>query len=172
MGLTAKGGLFSESFSLWLQSPKKKVQITILSTCYLKERCSGSWFGTFLLDIEAKVKNFLRLSHPETETVNVWLPSPFLTKYVVYEWPLFDIQELPRGHLLAYPIDVAVNLHDNFPIGTIHILRKHLWVGGFHKKAIFALLLEHNTFRLTVGWRGLGNEIFCLLLVMCIHMLS
>ena len=47
--------------------------------------------------------------------------------------PFFDIQELPRGHLLAYPIDVAVNLHDNFPIGTIHILRKLLWVGGFIK---------------------------------------
>ena len=33
---------------------------------------------------------------------------------------------------------------------------------GFQKKAIFSLLLEHNMFRLTVGRRGLGNEIFCL----------
>jgi phospholipase D1/2 len=33
-------------------------------------------------------------------------------------------QELPRGHLLAYPIDVAVNLHDNFPIVTLHARTK------------------------------------------------
>ena len=31
---------------------------------------------------------------------------------------------LPRGHLLAYPIDVAVNLHDNFPIVTLHARTK------------------------------------------------
>ena len=38
---------------------------------------------------------------------------------------------------------------------------------------MFFLLLEHSTFRLTVteGWRWLGNEIFCLLLViyLCFH---
>ena len=33
-----KGGLILESFSLWLKSPKKRGQITILSTIHLKRR--------------------------------------------------------------------------------------------------------------------------------------
>ena len=44
--------------------------------------------------------------------------------YIIYEWSLYVIKELPRGHLLAYPIDVAVNLHDNFPIVTLHARTK------------------------------------------------
>lgn len=32
--------------------------------------------------------------------------------------------EQPRGHLLAYPIDVNVSLHDNFPIVTLHARTK------------------------------------------------
>ena len=39
---------------------KIRYQITILSTIHLKRRCLGLSFGTFFLDILAKVKNFLR----------------------------------------------------------------------------------------------------------------
>ena len=58
-----KGGLITESFSLFLKSPKKGCQITIRIAIHLKRRCSGSCFGNFFLDIWAKVKNCLTLSH-------------------------------------------------------------------------------------------------------------
>ena len=32
--------------------------------------------------------------------------------------------EQPRGHLLSYPIDVSVGVHDNFPIVTLHARSK------------------------------------------------
>ena len=63
---SCKGGLISESFSLWVQSPKKCAQ-------NYPEHLFFWWielrivFGTFFLhifwEIAANVKNFLRLSH-------------------------------------------------------------------------------------------------------------
>ena len=38
----SKGGLISESFSLWLKSPKNGCQIMTLSIFSLGEQCSGS----------------------------------------------------------------------------------------------------------------------------------
>jgi hypothetical protein len=35
-----KGGLISESFSLWLKFPKKRCQMTVLSTIHVKKRCT------------------------------------------------------------------------------------------------------------------------------------
>ena len=57
-----KGGLISESISLWLQSPKN-----LLNHCREhysnKEKMLRTVIWHIFVEIGAKVKNFLRLSH-------------------------------------------------------------------------------------------------------------
>ena len=53
-----KDGLISESFSFRRKSPKKRCQITLLSTIYLKRRCSGEWFDNFFLRSKPNWKTF------------------------------------------------------------------------------------------------------------------
>ena len=55
-----KVGLIAGSFSLWLQSPKK-VPNHAFEPFSLGEKCSGRDLAP--LEIEANMKNFLRLSH-------------------------------------------------------------------------------------------------------------
>ena len=35
-----------------------------------------------------------------------------------------NVSAQPQGHLLAYPIDINVSIHDNFPIVTLHARTK------------------------------------------------
>ena len=53
-----KGSLISDIFSFWLQSKKKRYQITVLSTIHIKRRCSGEWFGTSFGRLESNWKTF------------------------------------------------------------------------------------------------------------------
>ena len=63
----SKGGLISESFSIWLKSPKKRCQITTKSTIQLKR--FGIFFGSTSKKL-SKIKLTLLICHKnEKQTI-------------------------------------------------------------------------------------------------------
>ena len=59
---SSKGGLISESFSLWLKSPKMGAKSRSWVSSLFVDSPQGCSLA-LILDIWAKVKNFLKLSH-------------------------------------------------------------------------------------------------------------
>ena len=62
-GMLGRGGLISESFSLWLKSPNKGAKSLSWALCTTKEKVLSKVSWHLCLEIWARVKNFLRLRH-------------------------------------------------------------------------------------------------------------
>ena len=80
--LITKGGLISESFSLWLQSPQKCAKSQSW-TLYTQRKDPQDSIWKIFWDIGANVKNFLRLFHLYIGMGLLWHPLPHYLFYTI-----------------------------------------------------------------------------------------